>query len=166
MIESKCPICEYKTISDILLYDTVVQKCSRCDFIRVSTIEYSNLMYKVLYSLNIGHLKSYINIEDMDKNDADRLRKFISIVDLSSFNCTRKSTGTCNVCREALNELSNKYFKFFKIYYCIGCNSVYFDKKNFIEFVDFLTEVNKPFSFLRFLKEIFHFRKVKNNAKE
>lgn len=155
---SKCPICEYDDISDISLYEYSVQKCGKCEYIRVSVEQYSELLYKVMYSLNVGKIKSYINASEFTKESIKEMNRFIKVAELNSFKLNKLKVGKCNVCMSDLSELKNKYYKFFKIYYCIDCNSIYFNKMEFLDFVIFLDKIRRPFNFLRFLKEIFHLR--------
>jgi len=161
----KCEVCPYECISDILLYDYIVQKCSRCEFIRISASQYSELLYKVMHSLNVGQIKSYTTLGEVSKKSAREMEKFIKVAELSSFKPSTLGVGVCNVCRSSMCEVTNSYFSHFKMYYCLGCNSVYFKKEDFLEFTEFLSGVVKPFSLIDFIKEIFHW-KVKDSAKE
>lgn len=166
LVCQKCEVCEYGDISNIQMFDCVVQKCSKCGIVRVSARGYSKLMYNILYSLDIGGIRSYTTAGDFNEKTIKTLQKFIKIVDIPSFKLIDLESGTCNVCRSSIAGFTNRYYKFFKIYYCIGCNSIYFDKKELEDFMDFAKKVCEPFSFKKFLKEIFSFKKRKDNAKE
>ena len=155
---AKCTRCEYGDISDVLLYDCLVQKCGKCGYVRVSVGQYSELLYKVMYSLDVGQIRSYTDAGCISPESAKEIGKFIMAAELDSFRLSRLEAGECDVCRTGLSELRNRYYSPFSGYYCIGCNSVYFSRDEFLEFVRFLDKARRPLGLRWLIREIFHLK--------
>ncbi len=165
MSSSKCEICRYEDIGNIMLFDIVVHSCSKCGYLRMSTKTYDELLYNVLYTYNIGNIKLYSNTEDIDKRSRKIILKYNDFSKVGSFNVSDLNAGICNVCHSELAELKNIYFPEFSFLYCTYCDSMFFRKDDFMKFVGFLRKKCRPFNFIEFLKEIFH-RIMKDNAKK
>lgn len=151
----KCNACKYEDIEKIQLYDYVVEKCKTCNYIRVTAEQYLELVYNAFYTMNVGNIKSFSSLPSLDKRAQNAIKKFNKYSNLSAFKTVDSFTCKCNVCMNDLVEFYNIFFKKFHFFFCPFCNSIYFKKEKFIEFMEHLKKASVSFNLIDFLKEIF-----------
>ncbi len=150
----KCNDCNTSQITSVMFHNIALEKCLDCDYFRIDGQNYNELIFNCLYEENIAGVKKYFYISEIPAEDMKKIQKFSKYFLLSSFKIADEQDILCNRCKTNLVEFKNKYLPSFKIYYCSYCNSIYFSKDAFDNFLKHI--INKvKYSLFERLKRFF-----------
>jgi hypothetical protein len=176
----KCNHCEIKQLKTILFHEFEFQKCYQCDYIRIFEKDFENFIHKILNEYNIGNIKRYDSFFNCNDYEQKMINDFYNVFnELKTFDRNSVSEKACDICLEPLYHFY--FYKKFHVYICADCSSIYFLQKEFNEFIELIISEIKRKNHLLFLKvkfknkirkfyfkikEIFLYRRRKNNVKK
>lgn len=156
---SKCHFCEYSNISQVINYDMIFDKCSKCEYIKVPLTEYERFIKSYIYNVNFLGIKTCIDINDLNSKTKKNISKLVDYLFFTTFKFDSSSEEVCNFCGDKLIILKHSMYKKFKIYYCDYCKSLYFLKSDLDEAGEYLQKYIKKrmkwYGFIFKLIEIF-----------
>lgn len=150
----KCNECNNSQIESVMFHSIVLEKCLDCNYFRIDGQQYNKLIFNCLYEENIAGVKKYFYVSEISEEDMKKIQKFSKYFVLSSFKMTNGQDIVCNRCKTNLVEFKNKYLPSFKIYYCSYCDSIYFNKDAFNNFLKHIISRTK-YSLLERIKRFF-----------
>lgn len=156
----KCNFCNYKDIDHIIYYDIKVDKCAKCDYIKMPLDTFNDLIINSINIDNFMNIKKYHNLYEMPLKDLKIIRNFIKSFDISNFVFENMyDTILCNFCHDKAFLIRNRFFIKFNMYYCEYCKSVYFLRSEFEDALVYLKKYaiqkSKWYGFIYYFLEIF-----------
>jgi Zn-finger nucleic acid-binding protein len=159
-MKEKCQFCNYKNIDHIIFYDIRVDKCAKCDFIRVSIDNFDKIIMNSILINNFMNSSKYHSFYDMPIKNLKTIKKFLLSLNLSNFVFEdRNDIKLCNFCHDETVVIRNRFCINFTMYYCKSCNSLYFLKSDFENAILYLQKYaiqkSKWYKFIYYILEIF-----------
>jgi hypothetical protein len=176
----KCNLCKIKDLKTILFHEFEFQKCYECGYIRIFQKDFENFINRILNEYNIGNIKKYDSFFNCNDYEQKIINDFFNVFEsIKTIKFENPCQKTCDFCLDSLYEFY--FYKKFHVYFCKGCGSIYFLQNEFNEFIQFLIKdirknnyslflkvkfKNKFRKFYFKIKEIFLYRRRKNNVKK
>ena len=161
-----CNTCKYKNINNVRLYDYILSECEECGYCSISLNDYKNFINSAIIYNHFLNITIFTIIDTLPKNLQKKYYILLKDLDLDFDNYV-KTNNKCRICGEHLFEI--KKSNHFSFLFCEYCLNIYFNKKQFKEYIEKRIKFINKFYYLIIIKERFLqlFKKEgKNNVKK
>lgn len=162
-----CNLCKYEDITQIKLYDNIVDSCSKCDYCTISINDYSNFIKMAIIKNGFLNINIFTIIDMLSIKEQHQYEMLINSFDISNLNDFKETTNKCRICCGKLFEI--KKDNNFSLFLCENCLNVYFQKNEFKKYMEKRIKLILKFYYFIYIKERFlHLigKEGKNNVEE
>ena len=161
-----CNLCKYEDITQIKLYDNIVDSCSKCDYCTISIGDYFNFIKMAIIKNGFLNINVFTIIDTLPIKEQQQYEMLMESFSINEDDF-EKTTNKCRICSGQLFEI--KKDNDFSLFFCENCLNVYFQKNEFKKYVEKRIKFILKFYYFIYIKERFlHLirKEGKNNVKK